>query len=171
MLHLSCFTNKQINCTSRKYPVSITCDAELPPVWIPDALNKKFQFILRCLDLNWDLAVYAVSLKSRALLYMCLYRSWFQEPRLKIKNWYGYLISEKFLSPSSKFPVFIALYRWSCLLVWLQGSVNWDYSSYPQLSHWLPIEFWANLTLFPPTLSQIPQQTVGNAKYQNCCQA
>lgn len=34
----------------------MTHDAELPPVWIPDSFNK-FKFILRCLDLNWDLAV------------------------------------------------------------------------------------------------------------------
>lgn len=50
-----------------------TCDAELPPVWIPDAFDKIFKFILRCLDLNWDLAVYAQCHWKAGYFYLCVY--------------------------------------------------------------------------------------------------
>lgn len=68
------WSSHQWFCLSAKClcSISITHDAELPPVWISDSFNK-FKFILRCLDLNWDLAVYAQCHWKAGHFYLCVY--------------------------------------------------------------------------------------------------
>lgn len=92
-------SHKQINCTPNNSQVHgfhyLWC--WIAKVWNPDGLSQILKFILRCLDLSWDLAVYTQCHWKEGHFYFCVYtEADFRNPDWKIITDSGILLLRNF---------------------------------------------------------------------------